>query len=427
MKKIAKLMLALMMVLSLVACGNNNSTSTGKTTIEVWHTFTEGQEALLNTIAEEFMAANEGVTVDVINTGSPNEFQGKVTDSVSNGVGPNLIFEYGSYAKSFEGTDFLLNVEDYWGDYDYKSTLLSEGMYVDGSNFADGKLHVVPIYTAGALLFSNQDIYDQYGVAIPTTWAEMEEAAKTIYEKSNGTVVGLSFDSLTDFAQLLIYQCNNGQIVDLENNVVAFNNEEVLKWIQWWEKGVKAGYFQVGAQSPDGYNSGDLNNNMIASYVGSSAGMPYVDAKQNGKVENLTLSRVPAMAYDGTTKEAGIIWTRGAIGFNTGDEAENQATADFIKYFVEQNERFVIELNGNTPYKAAAESETYQAHVAADKALSALAAQVPFSFVAPNFTGVTTMRTELQTLMKGVAGEDYDAATALQTAADNVNAAMKGE
>ena len=129
MKKIAKLMLALMMVLSLVACGNNNSTSTGKTTIEVWHTFTEGQEALLNTIAEEFMAANEGVTVDVINTGSPNEFQGKVTDSVSNGVGPNLLFEYGSYAKSFEGTDFLLNVEDYWGDYDYKSTLLSEVVF----------------------------------------------------------------------------------------------------------------------------------------------------------------------------------------------------------------------------------------------------------------------------------------------------------
>ena len=426
MKKLLKIVLAAAVILGLTACGSKGGNESGAT-IEVWHTFTEGQEALLNTIADEFEAANEGITVEVINTGAANEFQGKVTDSISNGVGPNVIFEYASYAKSFDGTDFLLDIEDYWDGYDYKSTLSSEGLYVEGTNFSDGKLHVVPVYTAGALLFSNQDIYDQYGVAIPTTWAEMETAAKTIYEKSEGKVVGLSFDSLTDFAQLLIYQANNGQIVDIAGKKTVFNNQAVLEWVQWWEKGVKAGYFQVGAQSPDGYNSGDLNNNMIASYVGSSAGVPYVDAKQNGKVENLTVTRVPAMANDGTTKEAGIIWTRGAIGFDSGNEAENQAAADFIKYFVEQNERWVIELNANTPYKAVEESATYQAHVSGDKALTALAAQVPYSFVAPNFTGVTTLRTELETLMKGVAGADYDAKTALETAAKNIEKAMKGE
>ena len=422
MKKLLKLVLAVAMVLSLAACGGSKKSE--EATIEIWHTFTEGQEELLNTLADEFEAEHEGITVNVINTGSASEFSGKVTDSVSNGVGPNLIFDYASYAKSFDGTDFLLDIEDYWDGYDYRSTLLSDGLYVEGTNFADGKLHVVPVYTAGALLFSNQDIYDQYGVEIPTTWAEMETAAKTIYEKSGGKVVGLSFDSLTDFAQLLIYQCNEGQIVDLENNKVAFNNETVLEWIEWWEAGVKAGYFQIAAQSPDGYNSGDLNNGMIASYVGSSAGMPYVDANQMGKVTNLTVTRVPMMEADGSYKEAGIIWTRGAIGFNTGDEAENQATADFIKFFVENNERWVIELNANTPYKAVTESTTYQEHVAADKALSALAAQVPYSFTAPNFTGVTTMRTELETLMKGVKDKSYDAASALQTCADNVEKAM---
>ena len=87
----------------------------------------------------------------------------------------------------------------------------------------------------------------------------------------------------------------------------------MLKWVEWWAEGVKAGYFQVAAQAADGYNSGDINNGLIASYVGSSAGMPYLT------VSNLTVTRVPAMAYDGTSKEAGVIWTRGAIGFNKGD------------------------------------------------------------------------------------------------------------
>ena len=127
------------------------------------------------------------------------------------------------------------------------------------------------------------------------------------------------------------------------------------------------------------------------------------------------------------TENAGIIWTRGAIGFNTGNEAENQATADFVKFFVEQNERWVIELNANSPYKAVLESPTYQAHVANDKALTALAEQIPVSFVAPVFTGVTEMRNELGTLIKGVANKDFNAKNALQQVADNVNKAMKGE
>ncbi|MGN1343026.1 MAG: ABC transporter substrate-binding protein, partial [Traorella sp.] len=408
-------------------CGSKK-VSTDGATIEIWHTFTEGQEALLETLAQEYMDANKGVTIKVVNTGAAKEFQGKVTDSVANGVGPNLIFEYASYAKSFdiEGQSYLLDFEKYWGsDYDYRSTLASDSLYVEGTNFSDGKLHVVPVYTAGALLFSNQDIYDQYEVSIPTTWDEMKTAAKTIYEKSNGKVVGLSFDSLTDFAQLLIYQCNEGKIVDLENNQPVFDNEKVLEWVKWWAEGVKEGYFQVAAQSADGYNSGDLNNGILASYVGSSAGMPYVDANQLGSVTNLTVTRVPMMSDEDEYHRAGIIWTRGAIGFNSNDEAENQLTADFVKFFVENNYRWVEELNANTPYTTVSETQEYKDLVAGDKALKALNEQVPYSFVAPNFTGVTEMRTELESLMKGAAGADFDAASALTNAANKVSQAMK--
>ena len=416
MKKLLKLAIALMMVLSVTACGGSKQ-ETGNAEIEIWHTFTKGQEELLNTLANEFMAANEGITVKVVNTGSSGEFQGKVTDSVINGVGPNLIFEYASYAKSFdiEGVNYLLSFEDYW-DFDFRSTLSSDTYYKEGTNFSDGKLHVAPVYTAGMLLFCNQDLFDQAGVAIPTTWEELTTASKTIYDKLG--VPGYVLDSPSDFMQLLIYQSNGGTLVDLDKNQVAFNNAEVLKWLQWWEEGVKAGYFQTGP-SVD-YCSSDINNGLVASYTGSSAGIPYLTVK------NLTVTRVPMMST-AETENAGIIWTRGAIGFNTGNEAENQATADFVKFFVEQNERWVIELNANSPYKAVLESPTYQAHVANDKALTALAEQIPVSFVAPVFTGVTEMRNELGTLIKGVANKDFNAKNALQQVADNVNKAMKGE
>lgn len=442
MKKLFTLLLTLVLAASLVACGSSKSNGT---TISIWHTFTEGQEKLLNTIADEFEAANEGITVEVINTGSPDDFKGKVTDSVANGVGPNVIFDFASYATTFdiEGQNYLLDFQKYWGDWDYESTLSSAGLYEEATNFSDGKLHVAPVYTAGMLLFSNEAIYEAAGVEIPTTWEEMKTASKAIYEKTG--IVGLALDSPSDFIQLLIYQSNGGKIVDLENNTVAFNTKEVQEVLEWWAEGVQEGYFVFKAIDAGGYCSADINNAAVASYLGSSAGIPYLnfdgktfvseltDAETQiftssellaGKTAKLTVNRVPMLNADDTYGQAGIIWTRSAIGFNTGDEAENQAAADFVKYFVEQNERWVIELNANTPYKAVEESDTYKAHVAGDKALTALATQVPVSFVAPNFQGVSEMREEAKALAQGVLAEGYDAATALQTSADKVQAAM---
>ncbi|MBE6113568.1 MAG: extracellular solute-binding protein [Erysipelotrichaceae bacterium] len=420
MKKLMKLILSLAMIAAVAGCSNNKTSGDENVTISVWHTFTEGQQELLETIADEFEAANEGIIVEVTNTGSASEFQAKVTDSVINGVGPNLIFEYASYAKSFdiEGADYLLSFEDYW-DFDYKSTLTSEGLYAEGTNFSDGKLHVAPVYTAGAVLFCNKALYDEAGVAIPTTWDEVKTSSKAIYEKTGA--VGLSLDSLTDIAQLIIYQSHEGKIVDLEKNEVAFNDAETIKWLERWAEGVHEGYFQVAAQGADGYNSSDINNGLIASYIGSSAGIPYVNLDNIGG--ELVCARVP-MISSADYENAGIIWTRGAIGFKDEDETVNQATADFVEYFISQNGRWVVELNANTPYKAVAESADYQAHVASDKALTALADQIPTSFVAPVFTGVTEMRNELSALMKGAAASDYDPKTALETCANNINAAM---
>ena len=440
MKKLFKLMLASLMAVSLAACG---PTASEEVEINIWHTFTEGQEELLTEIAKEFEEKNEGVKLIVENTGAAGDYQGKVTDAVSNGVGPNLIFEFASFAKSFdiEGQDYLLDVQKYWGDWDYESTLASAGLYTEATNFSDGKLHTVPVYTAGLLMFVNEAFFEAAGVAVPTTWDEMKTAAKAIHEKTGK--VGLALDSPTDFMQLLIYQANDGKIVDLENNKTAFNTPEVLKWVEWWAEGVEEGYFAFG---PSGdYCSSDINGGTIAAYLGSSAGIPYLnfdgkefvkevtDAETQiattsddlvGKKAKLTCARVPMMDANDEYGKAGIIWTRSAIGFNTGDEAENQATADFIKYFVEQNERWAIELNANTPYKAVEESATYQAHVAGDKALTALAVQVPDSFVAPNFVGVSECRKELEKLVKGVLDKNFDAATALKNAADTVDAAM---
>ncbi|MDD6467887.1 MAG: extracellular solute-binding protein, partial [Erysipelotrichaceae bacterium] len=378
----------------------------------------EGQEALLNTLAEEFMEANKNVTVEVINTGSAKEFEAKVTDSVNNGVGPNLIFNFGSFATNFDGYGKLLPFNKYW-DFDYAS-LTSAGIYAEATNFSDGNVNIAPVYTAGPVLFVNKAIFDKAGVEIPTTWDEMKTAAKTIYEKTG--VVGLSIDSLTDFAQLLIFQSHQGKIVDMDKKEVIWNDAETEKWLNWWAEGVQAGYFQVQAQAADGYNSSDFNSGLIASYIGSTAGIPYLDV--TGINGELAAVRVP-MISDAEYENAGMIWNRSAIGFKSENEAENQATADFVKYFIDNNKRWVMELNANSPYTAVQEDAEYQTFVKGDIALSALGDQLPTSFVAPVFKGCTTMREELKAMMQSPASDSFNAKTAIENAANRTNAAMK--
>ena len=221
----------------------------------------------------------------------------------------------------------------------------------------------------------------------------------------------------------MIYQSHEGQIVDLENNEVAFNDEKTLEWVEWWAEGVREGYFQVTAQSADGYNSGDINSGLIASYIGSCAGMPYLDLSSiNG---DLQVVRIP-MISDAEYENAGSISNRGAIGFK-GTEAQNQAVADFVEYFIGRNSEWVQAVSANSPYTAVLEDESYQEFLASNPALQALEDQLQVSFIAPVFAGSTEMRNQLEELFKGPADPSFDAATALQKAADNTNAAMQAE
>ncbi|MBE6107548.1 MAG: extracellular solute-binding protein [Erysipelotrichaceae bacterium] len=424
MKKLFKLALAMMLVLGMAACGTGNGgtdTPAGDEPKEVkfaiWHTFTKAQETMLQDFAAEYMAAHEGVTIDVIGGYDYATFEGTVSDAVTNGVGPQVIFNYSSFAKNFDGYDMLLPVEEYW---DFKLSDVTSANYVEeASAFDDGKVYAVPMQTTGPLLFVNKTIYDELGLTIPRTWDELKANSKKIYEEKG--IVGFAVDSATDFAQVLILQTHDGEYVDLANKKVVWNDSELTTWVEWWAEGVREGYFQLKAQSADGYNSGDINSGILASYIGSSAGLPYLGGQGADATWELAVTTIPVI--DEESVEV-VNWNRSAIGFKTGDEATDAAIADFIAYLITQNGRWVQILNAYSPYYAVQEDADYQNFVSNDLALTALGKQLVNGIVPPTFSGANQVRTELDTMMKGVLNEGWTAEQAVNTAATNAEAAM---
>ena len=425
MKKLLKLVLALMMVIGMAACSSTPSNDEGtdtpagdeKVEFAIWHTFTKAQETMLNDFANEYMAAHENVTITVNGGYDYSTFEGTVSDAVTNGVGPQLIFNYTSFAKNFDGYDLLLPLEEYW---DFKLIDVTSANYVEeASSFDDGKVYAAPMQTTGPLLFVNKTIYDELGLSLPRTWDELKANSKKIYEEKN--IVGFAVDSVTDFAQMLILQTHDGQYVDLDSKTVVWNDADMAYWVEWWAEGVREGYFQLKAQSADGYNSGDINSGILASYIGSSAGLPYLGGQGEDATWELAVTTVPVIDEDSVEV---VNWNRSAIAFKTDSEATNAAIADFVAYLIEQNGRWVQILNAYSPYYAVQQDADYQAFVANDMALVALGGQLVNGIVPPTFTGSAQIRTELETLMKGVLNEGWDATTALNTAATNSEAAM---
>ena len=124
--------------------------------------------------------------------------------------------------------------------------------------------------------------------------------------------------------------------------------------------------------------------------------MPYLDLSSiNG---DLQVVRVPMMS-DAEYENAGLIWNRAAIGFK-GTEAQNQAVADFVEYFIGRNSEWVQAVSANSPYTAVLEDESYQEFLASNPALQALEDQLQVSFIAPVFAGSTEMRNQLEELSK---------------------------
>ena len=76
MKNIFKKIAAVSLCASMLAgCSGGSTGSTGttdgsdtnnKTTITIWHTFTGGQDELLNTIAKDFETENQDIHVNVV-------------------------------------------------------------------------------------------------------------------------------------------------------------------------------------------------------------------------------------------------------------------------------------------------------------------------------------------------------------------------
>ncbi|MDD3213054.1 MAG: extracellular solute-binding protein [Eubacteriales bacterium] len=161
-----------------------------------------------------FEAANPGIKLN-LEVVSWNDVYTVVSTRVSNGNAPDIlnIDSFADYAT--EG--LLLPVKDYCPDELYNDFFPS---FIEQS-VIDGTVWAVPDLASARAMYFNKDIFDEVGIDVPTTWAELDDACQAIVDYYGGDVYPWGLDMTTDEGQAAFSYYvwnNNGGFVDADGN-----------------------------------------------------------------------------------------------------------------------------------------------------------------------------------------------------------------
>jgi trehalose/maltose transport system substrate-binding protein len=192
-----------------------------------------GQEKeMTQAVAQRFMDANPGITVNVLDT----------PDFVQDRLGVYLqLFE----AQSDQGDVFQIDV--IWpgdlaehfvdlNEYGAKDVAADHFDAIIQNNTVDGKLIGIPWFTDAGLLYYRKDLLEKYNLQPPTTWDELQSAAQTIQdgERAAGNQdfwgyvwQGNAYEGLTCDALEWVNSNGGGTIIS-PDKVITINNQNAI-------------------------------------------------------------------------------------------------------------------------------------------------------------------------------------------------------
>ena len=250
MKKFFALLIALVMVMSLVACGGAGG---GKVTLDIMAAeYGTNTAAWWKEFETKFEEANKNIDL-VIDVVSWNDITTKVNTRIGNDDAPDIL-NIDSFAD-YQAEGLLLPAQDYISEETYAKFYES---FLEQS-VVDGTVWAVPDLASARAMYYNKDILAAAGVEVPTTWEELEAACAAI-KAYNPDIYPWGVDMTTDEGQACFayYIWNNGgDFTDAEGNW-TLNSAENVEAIEFIIDMVNKGYTNNDPANQTRYTLQDL-------------------------------------------------------------------------------------------------------------------------------------------------------------------------
>ena len=325
MKKYIALLLALVMMLGLVACGGSGSND--KVTLNVVAAQYGGQTAdWWKTFEADFEKAYSNIDL-VVDVPSWNDIYTVVNTRIANNEAPDIL-NIDVFADS-QADGLLLPVSDWCSDETYAKFY---PQFLEQS-IVDGTVWAVPDLASARALYYNADILAAAGVEVPTTWGELKAACEAI-KASNPDVYPWGIDMTTDEGQACFaYYAwgNGGGFTDASGNW-TLNSAENVEAVNYSVGLVKAGLTNTDPTTETRYDLQELfAAGKLAMMIGPNQISSYVAATENPI--NFGVASIPA--NEGKAAASVGVMDRFMVFDNDHSDAKMDAITKFFDFFYE--------------------------------------------------------------------------------------------
>jgi multiple sugar transport system substrate-binding protein len=240
MKKIMYILLALIFMLTLVACRggqtNEPTDEVGKISLKYWNSLTGADGSVMRQLVAQFNAEHTG-EIEVIETFTNEvDYYTNINLLVPMKKGPDVMIMHSYLVQSYANTGLIIPLEDYIesSGVDIKSSDYITDIF--NSLYFENELYGVPLDVHTVGIYYNKDLLNKYSLSVPTNRQELIQAAKTVQtgEKvTNSQFWGLPLSSVWPSEWIFtasLYQ-NNGLEIDA-NGDPAYNSPAGIAALQ---------------------------------------------------------------------------------------------------------------------------------------------------------------------------------------------------
>jgi len=404
--------------LLLAACGGETAEeggtdSAGDTTEEAsqetveitfWHAMNGPHQEAITKLTDAFNESQDKYVVVEENQGDYNTLNQSIIAGGASNTLPTMSQLTPGDAPNLANDGLLLPLDDLLQGEDGFTQEQLDSVY-DGflqSSVYEGQMYAVPFSKSTRVMYYNQDLLDEYGYEVPTTWDEVAALGEEMVAAGDDAVaMGLENGYEMEFETMAR---QNGSPWITEDLEVEIDSPESVEALEFLMNLIDEGYARTAGE--DGFFSGPFGRGESALYIGSSAGLPHVEPVAEENDINWSTAELPT--YNG---EQLTLFAGNDLGvFASASEEEQQAAIAFMAFLLqpENTAQWAIE-SGYVPItEDGVNTDEYQAFLEENPRAVAATLELEYGMSSPIFVGYAEYRNNLLDTLEQVLINDAD-------------------
>lgn len=391
-----------------------------KVQITFWHAMNGPHQEMITELVNDFNASQDQYEVVEQNQGDYSTLQQSIMASGVSGDLPTMTQLTSSNTPDYRDQGLLIALDEYLTEENGWTQELKDGIFegfLSGVTYEDG-MYAVPFSKSVRLMFVNQDLLDEVGAEVPTTWDEVLALGETLDEAGlENEAIGLE-NSISMEIETMARQNGAVWIAD-DRSEVEIASETAIEPVQFLKDLIDNGHARQAGE--DGYMSGPFSQGATAVYIGSSAGLAHVLPGVEESGMTMTTAEIPVYGEG----EKLTLFAGNDLGvFNSASEEERAGAAAFMAFLLDADNtaRWAIGTGYLPITQAGLDSQLWQDYLAENPYAEAAAAELAYGRSQVPYVGSSEVFTETELALENIMLNDAD----IQAEMQNVEDLVKG-